>query len=106
MYDRGHEIDALHRRIQELIRRNELLEERAENERLRRKEDREMFVGKLRDARSAVSAEQMLTEKFKQESVLLAKDLGRLRWSISQSQAEAIENDASSTEEDGDSDES
>ncbi|EYC04847.1 hypothetical protein Y032_0085g1827 [Ancylostoma ceylanicum] len=99
MYDRGHKIDALHGRIQELRRRTELLEERAENERLRRKEDREMFVGKLRYAKSAVSAEQMLTEKFKQESVLLAKDLGRLRWSISQSQAEALENDAPSTEE-------
>ncbi|EYC11214.1 hypothetical protein Y032_0051g2079 [Ancylostoma ceylanicum] len=99
MYDRGHEIDALHGRTQELRRRTELLEERAENKSLRRKEDREMFAGKLRDARSAVSAEQMLTEKFKQETVLLAKDLGRLRWSISQSQAETLENDASSTEE-------
>ncbi|EYC22823.1 hypothetical protein Y032_0016g2971 [Ancylostoma ceylanicum] len=92
MYDRGHEINALHTRLQELRRRAEHLEERAENEKLRRKEEHEMFVGKLRDARSAVPAEQMLTEKFKQ-------DLGRLRWSISQSQIEALENDPSSTEE-------
>ncbi|EYC22824.1 hypothetical protein Y032_0016g2971 [Ancylostoma ceylanicum] len=107
MYDRGHEINALHTRLQELRRRAEHLEERAENEKLRRKEEHEMFVGKLRDARSAVPAEQMLTEKFKQliqkkfflEKALLAKDLGRLRWSISQSQIEALENDPSSTEE-------
>ncbi|EYC22822.1 hypothetical protein Y032_0016g2971 [Ancylostoma ceylanicum] len=81
MYDRGHEINALHTRLQELRRRAEHLEERAENEKLRRKEEHEMFVGKLRDARSAVPAEQMLTEKFKQ------------------SQIEALENDPSSTEE-------
>ncbi|EYC25950.1 hypothetical protein Y032_0011g1476 [Ancylostoma ceylanicum] len=78
-----------HTRLEELRRRAEHLDERAKNEKTRRKEEHEMFVGKLRDARSAVSAEQMLTEKYKQENVLLAKDLGRLRWSISQSQVES-----------------
>ncbi|RCN34301.1 hypothetical protein ANCCAN_19855, partial [Ancylostoma caninum] len=71
----------------------------AENEKISRKEDYEMFMEKLREAGSVVSAEQPLTENHRQESLLLAKDLGRLRWAISQSQVEVIENDPTSVEE-------
>ncbi|RCN46423.1 hypothetical protein ANCCAN_07601 [Ancylostoma caninum] len=99
MDDRRLEVNDLSTRLQELRRQAERLEERAENEKRRRKEEHEMFVEKLRRARSAVSAEQLLTEKHKQENLLLAKDLGRLRWAISQSQVEVIENDPTSVEE-------
>ncbi|KAL6736344.1 hypothetical protein Aduo_006707 [Ancylostoma duodenale] len=68
MYDRVLEVNALSTRCQELGRQAERLEEHAENEKRRRKDKHEMFVEKLREARSAVSAEQLLTEKYKQKA--------------------------------------